>query len=134
MGLLEVGAIASVIGNGVYGYAMASGMPVGEYHVVGILNYLATPVGLFGNGVCNVSDEYGIGPVDRANNPRRNGMTISKDKDGQIHYHSINRKPKENMSNLEVGVAQSFPFLMLNTLALGIGSGAGFLVKTFSGN
>jgi len=120
MGIMDIGIIASAIGNGVYGYAMTSGMPLDSAkHAVGIMNYLAVPVGLFGNGVCNMPGEFGRGPVDYANSPRRNGLALHKNKDGSVDWKVIDNNPKRRISNLEVGLAQSFPFLMLNNL-LGI--------------
>ncbi len=135
MGFMELAAVGSVLGNVAYGYAIASGAEISQGgNVVGIMNYFVTPLGLFGNGVCNMPDEYGRGPVDYANTPQRNGMALSKNKDGSVEIKTINRTPTRRVGNLEVGLAQGVSALAVNTLALFAGAGIGLLSKKISGN
>ena len=129
---MEVGLIASVVGNGVYGYALASGMPIGEWHVLGIMNYLATPVCLFGNGVCNMPDEFGRGPVDYANAQKMDGWGLSKNKDSSLEMQVFSGKPGRKVSNFEVGLRQGRVGFTINTLAFAVGAGAGLLAKEFN--
>jgi hypothetical protein len=133
MGFLQVGALASIAGNVVYGYALTSETPISqEACFAGVLNYLALPLGLSLNGLCNVSDEFGKGPVDYANSPRRNGMSVQNDSAGLIHFHTADNNPKRKIGNLEVGLTQGTLSLAINTLALGAGFGAGLLTRKFS--
>jgi hypothetical protein len=125
----------SLAGHVAFGYLSATGSPLAkEFFPAEVINYFAAPVGLFFNGLCNVSimDEFGLGPVDYANLHRRNGMTVSKDKDGQIHYHTISGKPRRKVGRLEVGLVQGVVAQGVNTAALAVGVGAGLLAKKFS--
>lgn len=127
----------SLAGHVAFGYLSATGSPLAkEYFPVEVMNYFAAPVGLFFNGLCNVSmmDEFGLGPVDYANRPRRDGMTISKGKDGQVQFHRISGKPRRKVGRLEIGLVQGVLAQGVNTAALAVGAGAGYLAKTISGN